>query len=289
MAKNKVSLKKNLSSMQVIKTLKVLMQGDYTMQELIQKLNENEQDAVFNNSVISKYINTCRFLGIDIPKIHNKYYVTTLPFGIEFSNKEQDLITALCEMVKNEMSAKYFKNFDGFIQKLNRYSNKQIARIDKDEYKCSFEYFEHAVKQRKKVNLLFKNQGILECIPLNIVEFDGKTYFKIYKNRVRLIDVNRLSGIQILNQYYIPPYENEQVVVYNLKGKLAERYELRENETLISKEDGCITISNRNEPKEILFSRLLRYDDKCEIKTPKIYREEMKQLLSDMLKNYEEG
>ena len=59
----KESLKKNLSSMQVLKTLQVLLEGNFTMQELIKKLNQNEETPVFNNSVISKYINTCRFCG----------------------------------------------------------------------------------------------------------------------------------------------------------------------------------------------------------------------------------
>ena len=45
-------------------------------------------------------------------------------------------------------------------------------------------------------------------------------------------------------------------------------------------------MSNRGENKEILFSRLLRYDDKCEILNPIEYREEMKRILSDALGNY---
>ena len=56
---NKISIKKNLSSMQVLKTLQVLLQGNFTMQELIERLNKSEEEPVFNNSVISKYINTC--------------------------------------------------------------------------------------------------------------------------------------------------------------------------------------------------------------------------------------
>ena len=70
----KLSNKKNISSMQVLKTLQVLLQGNYTMQELVSILNENENEHLFNNSVISKYINTCRYCGIDIQKIHNKYF-----------------------------------------------------------------------------------------------------------------------------------------------------------------------------------------------------------------------
>ena len=39
---NKISIKKNLSSMQVLKTLQVLLQGNFTMQELIERLNKSE-------------------------------------------------------------------------------------------------------------------------------------------------------------------------------------------------------------------------------------------------------
>ena len=50
--------------------------------------------------------------------------------------------------------------------------------------------------------------------------------------------------------------------------------------------DGSITVTNKNENKEILFSRLLRYDDKCELIRPIAYREEMKELINNMLENY---
>ena len=45
-------VKRNLSSMQVLKTLQVLLEGNYTMNELTKKLNEDEDSPVFNHSVI---------------------------------------------------------------------------------------------------------------------------------------------------------------------------------------------------------------------------------------------
>ena len=84
--------KKNISGMQVIKTLQVLLEGSYTMSELVDILNRNEEDQVFNNNVISKYINTCRYCGFNIIKIHNKYILTKIPFGLEFSLREIELI-----------------------------------------------------------------------------------------------------------------------------------------------------------------------------------------------------
>ena len=286
----KLSMKKNLSSMQVLKTLQVLLQGNYTMQELIQILNANEKDAIFNNSVISKYINTCRYCGFDIPKIHNKYFVASLPFGMEFENNEIDLLENIQRVVRNDMTSRSNKLFDNFLEKVNRYSNKKISRVEKDTYQFTSELFESAIRDKRKIKLMLKTRVEMICIPLKIVENKGKTFFHVfYKTRERMIAVERVSGLEITGQKYVHNF-NDQVVVYSLDGALATRYSLRENEQLIQRErDGKIVISNRGESKEILFSRLLRYDKHCEILNPKVYREEFKQILDDAIKNYEDA
>ena len=100
----KVSRKKNLSSIHVLKTLQILLEGDYSMQELIKLLNKNEPNENFNNSVISKYINTCRYIGINIPKINNIYYVADIPFGLELSVTDLDLLNNLQVVIKKMTS-----------------------------------------------------------------------------------------------------------------------------------------------------------------------------------------
>lgn len=288
MAKNILAQKMNASSIQVIKTLKVLLQGDYTMHELVDKLNKNELTPVFNNSVISKYINTCRFCEFDIPKIHNKYYVAKIPFGLDLSAVDLDLIKSLCAYVQDEMSAKHVTLVNSFFDKISRFSNKQITRVSKDTLEISIEMFERAVAKKRKIRLLFKNREILECVPLYVSKENDNLFFNVlYKNNNRNIDSSRLSGIQMTGQMYIDPYDDgAQVVIFKLKGDLAKRYEARPNECVEVNPDGSLTVTNKNENKEMLFSRLLRYDDKCEIIRPAAYREEMKELINDMLQNY---
>ena len=285
----KLSQKKNLSSMQVIKTLQVLLEGNFTMSELIEKLNQNEEEPVFNNSVISKYINTCRFCGIEIPKIHNKYFVTSMPFGLELTNIDINLLESMQNLVKNEMTKKYNKLFNNFIEKLNRYSNKKIARVEKATYQLTSELFENAVADRRKIQLLFKNRVIMECIPIKITEVKGKTYFNVfYKNRERMIDSARVSGLEVMKQKFLQNF-NDESVIFLIRDDLAARYDLRENEQYTKTDRiGWKAISNRGENKEVLLSRLLRYDDKCEIISPKTYRDEMKQILDSALSNYGE-
>ena len=53
----KEAVKRNQSSMQVLKTLQLLLEDNYTMTELIQKLNKNEKElAVFADLKFQRFI-----------------------------------------------------------------------------------------------------------------------------------------------------------------------------------------------------------------------------------------
>lgn len=282
-------VKKNQSSIQVIKTLKTLLEDNYTMQELVQKLNEKENEPIFNSSVVSKYINTCRYCGIDIIKIHNKYYVTSMPFGMDISNKDLDLFIMLQESAKNNFSVRANKAFDKLITNISKYSNKQIIRIEKKTANVTFELFERAILEKRKIVFMFKAKAVMECIPLGIVENKGRTYFNVLsENKEKMILVDRITGLEVLDVKFYPN-TCDRTVVYKLTGGLASRYTLRENEMLIKNDlPNSIIVSNKSEPQEILFSRLMRYDKDCEIISPIDYRKSMSEIIDKTLANYGE-
>ena len=181
MAANEV-VKRNISGMQVIKTLLLLLQDNYTMAELISKLNENEKEPIFNNSVVSKYINTCRYCGIEIHKIHNKYFVAKLPFGLNLSNNDLDLIKDVQKVAVHSFTNRTLKVFNSFITRLNKFSNKNIFRVEKKNIDLVFEHFEEAIQENKRVRLMFKTKAIIECKPIDIIDLNGKKRFKILVN-----------------------------------------------------------------------------------------------------------
>ena len=280
-------VKKNQSSMQVIKTLLVLLQGNYTMQELVEKLNEKEKDSVFNSSVVSKYINTCRYCGIDIVKVHNKYFVASLPFGMDLTNKELELFIKLQEGVKNNFSPRVNKNFDKLISKISKYSNKRIIRVDKKTANITFDMFEKAIEEKRKVALMFKTKTVLECIPLGIVNNNGKVYFNVLvDNKEKMILVSRITGLEVLGVNFFPNCA-DRTTVYKLTGGLASRYTLRENEVILTNSlPDHIAVSNNGEPQEILLPRLMRYDKNCEIVSPADFRNSIKEMIDKTLANY---
>ena len=284
------AVKKNISGLQVMKTLQLLLEDNYTMSELTQKLNENEQEPIFNNSVISKYINTCRYCGIDIPKIHNRYFVARLPFGLSLSAKDLDLLDKLQNFAKEKLSGKSKKYFNDFLIRLNKYSNKDIIRVENKTTEIMYELFDKALQERRRIALMFRVKAVIECIPVEIVNHQDKPSFKvIHKNKERYFSVDRIAGMELLGKRFTPEEHTGQQIIYRLTGDLASRYTLREHEDLISSNlPECITIANHGENKEELFTRLLRYDKYCEIVKPTSYREEMKFILDEMLANYGE-
>ena len=258
----KYGTKNNRSSIMVLKTLQMLLQDNYTMKELIKNLNAQEAVPVFNNSIVSKYINTCRYCNIEISKLNNKYYVANVPFGIELTTGDINLLENLQSIVKEKMSNKALKIFDNFIEKLNRFSNRKIAKVEKKTYKLATELFENAILEKRKINLILKNKKVIECVPLKIFDVKNKILFNVLEDgEEKNIDSSKVSGLEVLNKKFVHNF-NKISVVFLLKGELASRYSLRENEHLVSTDrPGCIAVSNCGENKDILFSRLLRYDD----------------------------
>lgn len=279
----------NISSLQVMKTLLALLEEACTMQELLEKLNSREKESIFNNSVVSKYINTCRYCEIEIPKIQNKYFVTKIPFGLNLSISDVELLKKMQKLCNECFSKKINKGFNAFINKLNRFSNKTILRFEKETINISFEAFEKAIKEERKIRLLLKNQKALDCIPLSITTHQKRTYFRIkHDNKEKSIALDRILGIEILNEIFKTPDFEYNIAIFEVRGNLAHRYNLRENETMIKKEESSITIENKGEDINILLSRLLRYDSLCEVKSPALCRSEMIKIINDTLANYGE-
>ena len=279
--------KKNKSSMQVIKTLKVLLEDNYTMQELIKRLNKEEKEPIFNNNVISKYINTCRYCGIDIPKIQNRYIVASMPFGMELSNSELDLFYMLQEKAKEILSTKTAIKFENLLSKISKFSNKHIVRVDKKTANITIENFEKAITEKRKINLMLKTKTNIKCMPKCFSNKENKLFFNVLINGIeKTISTDRVIGLEILDEKFQLKF-SEKEVVYKLTGGLAKRYSLRENEVLTEdKLPEYIVVTNKGEPQEDLLSRLMRYDKNCEVVSPVEYKEAMIDMINKTLENY---
>ncbi|MCQ2743873.1 MAG: WYL domain-containing protein [bacterium] len=276
------AVKRNLSSTQVLKTLLKLLQGDYDMNNLIQKLNEEEDEPVFNNSVISKYINTCRYCGIEIHKIHNKYIISKMPFGMNISDREYELLQNLREIANSTMSALFNKNFDNVLTKIGKYSNKQIIKIEEENLNFIEESFRKASEEQRKIRLMFKKNFDMDCCPISIIEKNNKKYFNVlYENKEKSIAIERLSNIEILKTKFKFTEQKEEII-FKLTDNLAVRYATRPDEIIINNHlPEYVVISGKVENMEEELARLMRYDSLCEVLSSTSAREKMKNMIND--------
>ena len=281
-------VKKNNSSLHVLKTLRMLLQGNYTMSELVERLNENEPESVFNNSVVSKYINTCRYCNFVIQKIQNRYYVTQVPFGLNLSSKDSEVLEKLQEICAKTFSKNINKKFSEFIDKLCQYSNKNITRIEMQTVDLTIEKFEKAMQEEKKVSLILKSNERIVCVPLGVVTHRKKVYLSVKSEKEKFVALDKIAGMECLEEKFVTTKGRTNEAVFVVKGGLAQRYNLREHETLVMNDATTATITNKGEDRDLLLSRLMRYDSLCEIKAPIDYREHMKKIIDETLANYGE-
>jgi hypothetical protein len=175
------------------------------------------------------------------------------------------------------------------MKKISKFSNKNIVKAERGLLNILFEKFEQAIQDEKKIKLMLKNNLVIECIPLGITTQQKRTFFNIkFENKEKSVAVDRIYGLEILDiKFRTPSYEYNEVV-FEISGALAKRYNMRENETMLEKNLDTIVVLNKGEDKDLLISRLLRYDSLCKIREPINYKEDMKKIINDTLANYGE-
>ena len=142
---------------------------------------------------------------------------------------------------------------------------------------------------RQKIELMFRSKATMKCIPLALVQKKNKMFFNVlFEEKEKLVSVERLTGIKILKEkFYVS--DKDKLVIFKLYGNLARNYKLKAGEQqTVTNYPEYVSITNYCDSKEVLISRLLRYDTKCEIQHPLVLREQMKATIDAILANYGE-
>ena len=193
------------------------------------------------------------------------------------------------DCAKSSLSVRANKNFENTIQKLNKYSNKQVVQIEKGNTDSAGSIFEEAVQSQKKVKFTLKTKQTLECVPIDILKKDGKLYFHVfYEEKEKKIAASRVVCVEVSKEKFTKT-NLDGTVIYKLTGNLAKNYNLRENERVVN--NGLPqfeTVMIYDEPIPELISRLLRYGELCEVINPGEVRSEIKKIINDTLANYGE-
>ena len=284
---NKIA-KINEASYRVLKTLQYLFESDLSMNELIDVMQKNV-DPKFNNFVASKYINTCKCCGVDIQKVNGKYALINIPFSNKFSDDETELLYEIKQVGESLKTEKISQIISSLFNKLHITYFKSEYGLKSSINRRIIKTFEKALAVNSEIDIVYEKGNVIHCQPVAINTKDKKVMFKV-KHNDKLIYVfpDEVIDIEVTDANAKKAKFAANEVIFELKGKLAKRYQLRENEQIIKyKANGSIVISNKYEDKKELLHRLMRYDSLCKVLKPTECVDEIKGMIRDALKNYE--
>lgn len=297
------------TSIRVLETLKFLYKNNASIQDIIHYFEKvTPQNKSYTNEVILKYINTLKVFGFRFIKEKDKYVLLNYPNQFDLDKSNLNAICLLENFSKQLPEERIKIEINNFLRDLEkRYSDNtkllshNIAKPDFINFEFNYNKYENKIKEYEKycldglrLKIIFKNQHKTEISamvePNEIKYLDNEVYLSVYNPLSAQIQDINLNSIIKIEQLPLKsnPINMLSSVTFELKDRLAKNYKLHENEKLLQiKTDGNIIILNQKEDRTILLKRLMRYGENCELISPKSLREEMKQMIKAVLKNYE--
>ncbi len=304
------NLNYSVSAYRVLYILLLLVRNRMlSLAELNIKLLENPLiNRAYNSETITKYINTLRQTGCQIPRAnsqtHFQYKLLKNPFPIDFSDEELEsanqLLILLASLSDGDLHVGYYKILEkvawtvtdeerieqlfgdvtGLISAGRREDRELLARyreLCKDAQVLEVDY---RVNEREVVTL--------QVEPLRVTQ-DGKKLYLVGLDRQNLKQVTlSLSSIQLVRQLPFKSQHKPKMVnvIFSLTGRLAKTYRLFPREVQVSNQEGRLTIKTRTDDYPVLLSRLLRYGYSCEVLSPAYVRTEMSERIKTLLSLY---
>ena len=305
----RLSEKYNDSVLKIFELLKLLSNGEAQFSDVI-NIFADEVDGVKSNShvILNKYLNTLKIFGLKIKKKKNTYYLLNTPFSIDLTENELKSVLLLRSASEILPEGKSKESFNKFIKELElRYSEKTkilLQSISPDEnfdLSCYFAKFKDRIndcekycQEKQKLEIAYvagdECQSII-CSPKEVKYQNRKVCFSVYNQLSRQIFDIPIDCIKSIRQ--LPTISNapeiSMTVVFRLKEPLSKSYKLKEWEYAKGfDEQGNLTVINTNEDFDVLFSRLLKYADKCVIVSPKFLKDRMVSIIDKTLENYQD-
>ena len=295
-----MKLKSCDASLRVFKTLIALMDGAYSIQEILMKFwKEAEDDAQsYTNETILKYINTLKVYGVKLNREKDKYSILNCPASVELDSNDLRGFYSVLKYslpdndsqieVANLMSQleKWFSKFTNERMAQISFSKEKVGTINNSEHDMLKKY----IKDKLLLKLETKQGETFICKPIEVVYGEQNVYFRIYiPSKLKKYDIDQ-NDIKCIEQLSTLASESEQCtgVTFRLIGRLAKSYQLRNGEKVVKvEEDGRIISLNCEESENILLKRLMRYGELCEIVAPADVRELMQKQINDMIVQYE--
>jgi len=261
--------------------------------------DENINLADIKASTFYKYLNLYKQAGFNIVKIKSVYKMIRYSDVIKLSDAERGFIAylkllsyMLFPKTKDKILTKFFNKM---LQLTNEETKKEIENkfetmqkaTENNLYKEKLELFEKYKNEDRNINVQLKNGNSLNLIPKDISFKNRKIYFNFLDNEnkeIKQIEINKIINMTKRQPQIILKSDTKEII-FELYGRLAKIYVLKEGERIIEGSSDKIVIANGSSDKTALFRRLLKYDTLCKVRYPKKDAGEFKKLIEKSLEN----
>lgn len=293
------------TGLRILEVLKILHESDVTKNELIEKMNNNQLfENVYTFEAFIKYFNTLSIMGFKIEKDKNVYKLRNALAKTEITKSELETVIDLINYTKKLHNKTLEKTIKDILYKSIKYmdetaQNKIIEALKESAATITSNNLTETLESLMYDNLFItityiKNNNTQDTITVKleeIIEKKNDIILVCYDNKkARNKKINAASIISI-KQTPLKTAErhlNNNSTVFRIYGRLAQVYKLKEGEKVIDFTAGYKTILNKNEDKDIIIKRLLKYGENCQIVAPQSLKEEFLMMTDSILKNLEQ-
>ena len=259
-----------------------LMEKPMNYEDIFEYFGEKVSSQVYTTEVIKKYLNTLRALGLDILKEKGKYFLTNFLVQVELTPEEIVAFNHMETLILKYGTTAHIKNFINFKKKILKFLDKK-SREKINYIKVGFftsklglkiKEFQEICDEGQRIKIEYKNTEMI-VEPRDICFINNKVYLECLDCENSTIKKIILDRINLISRQ---PLKNKNTnfpksVVFELSGRLAKIYKLKEGETVLAENPNKLFVKNTSEDYEFLAQRLIRYKNFCKIIKPDEFKD----------------
>ncbi len=294
------------AGVRALEILRILLDKNLTRKELIAELKAtSELDKIYTSEALLKYFNAFKMIGLKFRKKNHTYEFKNSLFKTVLSKEEENAFIVLLNNYRSLHDRNAKKLIGDVTSKVNKYVDidlvdlyEKIIYTNEDLTKRNLQdnlvaTLENMMADKQYVDIVYrKSVTILEkytVVIREISEIKDRYYAVCYIPKEQRNQRFYINNIVELHQQPKIGMDSSHTnsVIYRLTGRLSLSYKLKKSECVIDFSDEHLTISNKEEDKEALLLRLLKYGDCCKILKPDSFRNDFLDLTDKIISNQE--
>lgn len=298
----------SLTGYRTLFVLRLLMEKQRTMEELISILGKNEYTRKsLSKDTVRLTMNTLKNAGCKItrPSKSNgySYELISHPFVLNISEEELNAFLRLREVVSqsfsleevlclNDLYKKIFSLTENVEQTEAEENSKPLCGVDK---RILSELLNKKLISRKiqiKYNSVTDGVEDLEVIPRKITYENGKVYLNCYNFKYEnnsVLNIERIIEIKKIDLFKKYDINKSYDVIFEVFGDSAINFEVKDNEKILENKENYYKVVANVTNEFFFIQRLFLLGSDFKIKSPDFFREKLINRVKMIQSRYKNG